>query len=140
MRHIINCKIDEAMKYGIEIKTDLDIYFCPLKKNDLCVLLGNLLDNAMEAVKDLPKGNRFILLKMQSVNNMFLLEISNVYIGKRKRCNGKYETTKTDSSIHGLGIESCKIIVEQYDGLFEIEDDGEIFKVEVTIYKDENGG
>jgi len=137
---ILNCKTDEAMKYGIEIRTDLDIYFCPLGKNDLCILLGNLLDNAMEAVKDLPKGNRFIILKMQSVNNMFLLEISNVYIGKRKRCGGKYETTKTGSGIHGLGLESCKNIVKQYDGLFEIEDDGEIFKVEVTIYKDENGG
>ena len=134
---ILDSKITKAEKFDISIRTDMDVCFCPLGRDDLCVLLGNLLDNAIEAVKEISeKERRKIFLKLKTVNNMFLLEIKNTYIGERKIINNKYTTTKKNKELHGLGLDSCRSIVECYDGIMEILDENDQFIVEVTIFQD----
>jgi len=134
---ILDSKITKAEKFDISIRTDMDVCFCPLGRDDLCVLLGNLLDNAIEAVKEISeKGRRKIFLKLKTVNNMFLLEIKNTYIGERKIINNKYTTTKKNKELHGLGLDSCRSIVECYDGIMEILDENDQFIVVVTIFQD----
>ncbi len=133
---ILHYKRRRAEKERIEIKTNIEVYFCPLERNDLGVLLGNLLDNAIEAATELLDSQRIIKLEMKTINHIFLLEVENEYIGQRKLCEGKYITTKRDKDAHGLGLESCRRIVEGYGGDFRILDDGNTFKVEITIFKE----
>lgn len=131
---MLDYKIKEAQQYKIIINVDLDIYFCPLDATDMCILLGNLLDNAIEATKNLSNGKRMINIKMRNPNNFFLLEISNPYEGERRKKDGHYLTTKADENIHGFGLISVERIVNTLDGVIEIDDINNTFTVFITIF------
>ena len=88
---------------------DIQVLFCPLKQDEMCILLGNLLDNAIEAVREVERKKRKIKVRMMTPNNMFLLEIQNPYEEVRKKTEQQYLTTKTDHTLHGLGLGSVQI-------------------------------
>lgn len=132
---MLDYKISAAGGYHIRFDINADLYSCPLKDGDICVLLGNLLDNSVDAVKDLPEQERWVEIILKSPNEIFLLEITNPYRGMRKRKQGHYLTTKKeDSQMHGLGLGSVEKIVSNYGGDIEISDTGEVFKVVITIF------
>lgn len=133
---MLDYKINEAKKYDISVSLDADVYFCPIEDTEMCILLGNLLDNAMEAVRQLPLQERKILVFMRIPNDMFILEMKNPYKGKRRKVEGHYRTTKQDKESHGFGLDSVKQIVEKHGGYFEISDDGKEFIVNLCIFKD----
>lgn len=139
---VIDIMLDYKMKIArqqkIQIESDFDVHFCPLEGNDMCVLLGNLLDNAIEAVQDLPEKFRPIHIVMKTANNIFIMEIQNPYEGKRHVIEGKYKTTKEDKDVHGIGLESVERIVNHYQGALEIVDDGHNFSVIVNIWSGDN--
>ena len=130
---MLDYKIQTAKKEGIDFFLDVQILFCPLKRDEMCILLGNLLDNAIEAVRGLDRENREIRVRMMTPNNMFLLEIQNPYEGVRKKVQERYLTTKSDHNLHGLGLDSVKRIVEKNGGFLEISDENQIFQVNVTL-------
>lgn len=135
---MLDYKMNIVRQQKILIEFDFDVHFCPLEGNDLCVLLGNLLDNAIEAVQDLPEEFRKIHIIMKTANNIFIMEIENPYEGKRHVIEGKYRTTKEDKDAHGIGLESVARIVNDYQGTLEIADDGHNFSVLVNIWSGNN--
>lgn len=137
---MLHYKRQQAEAQNTRICTKIEMYFCPLKRNDVCILLGNLLDNALEATEGLPEEQREISLHLQTVNKMFLLAIENPYQGERKIQDGKYLTTKKNSGEHGLGLESSRRIVESYGGSFQIKDDGSTFCIEAIVFNLEEKG
>ncbi|MCD8018256.1 MAG: GHKL domain-containing protein [Clostridiales bacterium] len=119
---LINYKYSTAQKYNINFDIDLNI---PTKWNfktaDLCVILGNALDNALEAVMK-SSGKRDIKLRMHYTMGNLSIVIINTYNGiLKKGKNGKLLTTKADASIHGLGLHSIKKAVEKYHGTVHID-------------------
>lgn len=90
-----------------------------MKHVDCCILLSNLLDNAIEANEKV-LGKRYIELKSKSTENMFYLEIKNPMEGKLQRDRGKIMTTKNEKDIHGIGLENVYDIIEQYKGEYHI--------------------
>lgn len=131
---MVNYKLSQALAANIRISLDLDVLFCPVKDQDMCVLLGNLLDNAIEAVEPMDMDKRIIKIVMSTKRNMLLITIINPYEGRRKKSGGRYETTKLDKKDHGFGLDSVEKIVKKYDGYFEIVDDGKIFEVRAVFY------
>lgn len=132
---MLNHKISAAKDYHICFDVNSDIYNCPLKDGDLCVMLGNLLDNSIDAVKDLPEQQRWIKIILKSPNNIFMVEITNPYEGIRKKRKDYYLTTKIeDCQMHGIGLRSVEKIVLSYGGDIEISDKDKIFKIIVTIF------
>lgn len=86
---------------------------------DLYTLLGNALDNAIEATVKVPKNERFISVKIQKKLGMTMVEISNPIASYPSIKEGKLFTTKQDSNAHGYGIGSMEEIVKKYDGIFD---------------------
>lgn len=132
---ILDYKMENAKAYDIDLLLDVDIYFCPFQDYEICIILGNLLDNAIEATQNLEVVQRKIYVTMMTTNKMFIMEIKNPYQGKRKLYDGKYETTKADRDAHGLGLESVKAIVDSYDGEFSITDKNTMFTVSISIFR-----
>lgn len=95
---------------------------------DICVLLNNALDNAVEAcvrLKEKEEGRKKICLRSYEKRNLFFIEIQNGFDGRIYRnAEGGFLSTKEDSEIHGIGIRNMKKCVEKYFGRIEffIED------------------
>mgnify|MGYP001852142821 FL=1 len=132
---VMDCMMDYKMHIskGVHWEIDCDICSSPMEQNDTCVLLGNLLDNAIEAVMELEPKMRRIRVSIKSVNGMFLLRVVNPYLGRRRKRNGLYETTKRDKALHGLGLKSVAGIVSLAEGEMRIEDSGNEFAVVITL-------
>ena len=89
---------------------------------DLSVILGNSLDNAIEATEQLEDINqRVISLSLQSEKGLLSIKLKNPISGQLITRNGQYLSTKSDHKNHGFGISSIRMLVEKYQGLMQID-------------------
>ena len=88
---------------------------------DLCALLGNVLDNALEATARLPADQRHISLSARVEKGLFAVRVSNTYLFLERGIDGKLSTLKKDRKNHGYGLASVEEIVERYGGRLEYE-------------------
>ena len=80
-------------------------------------LFGNLIDNALEAVKEIEeKERRIVNVSVKSKGNIVIVQEENYFIGERNFSDGLPLTTKRDKSSHGFGMRSMGMIVEKYGG------------------------
>ncbi len=130
---LLNFKLRSVSDLGIKIniKADLpsDFNFSPF---DLTVILGNLIDNALQAVSQVEK-DRFIDLRMKCSKGMLIIKISNPYKTAVKKERGKIVTTKADKENHGWGLRNVDEVLEKYNGTSKIDDD-DVFTVTVALY------
>ena len=101
---------------------------------DLCVLLGNLLDNAIEACGKLEKEKRRIQLSIKLVKNQLFIRTENPFEGKLKWQGSRLLTQKTDENNHGIGLENVKRVVEKYHGTLEMNAEDQIFRTKILRY------
>ena len=133
---ILNYKLEIAREYGIAVDRKIKIESeITISNIDLNILIGNLFDNAIEAVKELSPDKRRIRFFIRTNAARLLFVISNAYEGKRNRDKaGNFLTSKKDDFYHGLGLKEAGEIVKKYDGEMNINDaDGE-FSVKVFLY------
>lgn len=94
------------------------------------IVLGNLLDNAIEGARKCEEGERKIYLSMKNANEMFWLKIKNTCTGEG---DGGLETTKADSIYHGWGMENVKEIVRSAGGEVDYVCEENWFEVNILI-------
>jgi hypothetical protein len=107
----------DAIAFVAEVDIPEDI---PVESADLCVLLGNLLENARRAAFESInpgdiKNTAFVHIKTKTHPNMFVLEIENNFSGKLQKRDGKLISTKDNG---GQGTKSIELICEKYNGEF----------------------
>lgn len=101
---------------------------------DLCVLLGNTLDNAIEACEKLPIDQEKIISVSCDCNSGFLLlSVVNPVSGKVAIRNGQIATTKDNETLHGFGLYSLKTVVKKYDGEVKLHTTDNAFTVEISL-------
>lgn len=87
---------------------------CNFDEIGFCIVLGNALDNAIEACKKVDKGNRYILLKIIEDESLLSCYLENSSNGVMPKENEK--TTKMNKSIHGFGLDNMKMIINNNGG------------------------
>lgn len=88
-----------------------------IEDGDLYCLFGNLLDNALEAVKGIAeKERRIISLMVKSRDDIIIVQEENYFNGSLEFENGLPVTTKEDKNYHGFGMQSLRMIVKKYGG------------------------
>ena len=108
-----------AENHEYDISFDLKLDFSKgnfISDFDLCVIWGNLLDNAIESCIKLPSENRCIEIKGGVSANFILVRISNDFNGTLVMQNGLPSTTKKDSVSHGFGLRNIEKTIKKYDG------------------------
>lgn len=131
---IIQLKSTMAKELGINFYESI---FIPsqLKIEDkvMCIVLGNSLDNAIEATQKC-QNNKFITLSLTYKKGALLLTISNSYNGKlHYDVNGDLLTSKNNHYTHGLGLKSIKKAIEPYDGELVIKTKENIFTIVILL-------
>ena len=115
---IVNQKLREAMREKITFVMSLgNMEKFPLQESDTVVLLSNLLENAMEACREIEnEEERTLRLKMVRRGENFVLVVSNRVRDKVKIIDQVAETTKEDKLAHGIGMSNMKEIISKYHG------------------------
>lgn len=133
----VNYKYNEAARYGIAFKTEMNIpSSMPFDNADLCIILGNALDNAIEANTNQQVNNPNIYLKMKYKGESLVIVIENTFDGILKRdSKERILTRKSDKSSHGFGLESIQNILLKYHGYMNIDVTDTIFKLTIVMYR-----
>ena len=104
-----------------------------MNAEDISICLGNLLDNAIEAVKELTE-DRVIRLWITTDGNNIAISIKNRYKNALHKSGGRYLTSKEDDRMHGIGPSIVRQIVDQYAGEMEIREEDNVFDVMILMY------
>ena len=130
---VILMKKELAKERGIVFHEDIQCSEVGrMEEMDLCVLLGNLLDNALEA-EEAVTDQREVRLVVREEEGRLWIRAEN-YISKSVlRENRELRTTKPEGQLHGLGIRCMRKIVKRYGGRLEFRERGSWFIVEAVV-------
>ena len=130
---IINFKLNSSKNLNISVSTDILIpENLSLPTFDVAVILGNLLDNAIEAVANI--DDRWIDIKLRYTKGRLIIEINNSYNGKLKKVGSNFVSCKSDKENHGFGLKSIQAALKNYDGAMQISHDSKKFTVKALLY------
>ena len=130
---ILNSKISLARSRNIPTQVDAHI---PVKLKmselDLCCIIGNLFDNAMEASMALPEEKRMIRVYMDMKGTQLYISFTNFTAAKKLSKVGKgFRTSKGEG--HGFGLVRIDDIVSRYDGYLSRNSEDGAFTTEILI-------
>ena len=130
---ILNSKISLAKSRDIPVQVDAHIPVrLKMSELDLCCVIGNLFDNAIEASLALPPEERLIRVYMDMKGTQLYLSFTNFTAqGKREKRNGRFLTTKGEG--HGFGLVRVDAIVERLDGYLSRNSEDGAFTTEILI-------
>lgn len=117
------CAADETFRKKEEI-ANIDII-------DLCTIIANLLDNAIEAYIEC--NDYDIRINLDYINNSYRIEISNTIKGSVLSGNKTLKTSKSDTKNHGIGIKSVKSRAEKYNGKTQFTEENGQFVARVWL-------
>jgi len=128
---IVNIKGSLAQTYGIKFICKANI-ITSIKADELelCRIIGNCLDNAIEGCLRCDAFHKHIWFSISEEQEKLFLVITNT---SDKVDVNVLSSTKKDEGLHGIGISSIKSSVNRLDGLIKFECDNEIFKVNIMI-------
>lgn len=130
---LVNYKYSAALAEGtvmecrMEVPADL-----PVEGTDLCVILGNLLDNALEAVRQLPDGERRVGLTVRLSKGVLLIAVENPYSGNIM-ADGQGRIRSSKAGDHGIGMVSVERTAAKYGGVVSVRYDGGVFRVSAML-------
>ncbi len=132
--YLISSKMALAGQEHIQTKVNVEY---PRNTNirsvDLTTILGNLLDNALEAAKTAPDKVRFLNLTIRRINAMLIIKVENGYGEVPKQKNGNLITSKADKAAHGWGLQSIQTVADRYDGVITTDYENGVFRSVVTL-------
>ncbi len=128
---ILNSKLQSAAKLnvGLNVKANIPENLC-IMDVELCAMLGNLLDNAVEACAAVPEDKRFIRIYMGKLKGQFYLSVQNSS-GAVKKIHGEYRSTKTGE--HGYGLFRIDRLAKKYGGYVNRQNEEGIFATEIML-------
>jgi signal transduction histidine kinase len=134
---VLSEKVRVASENDIEIELDISISsLCGLDSIDVCTIMLNLFDNAIEAcLKIRDESHRKIKFVLKNINSMLFLKISNSVSGNNisPKHYSVMNTTKKDKTLHGFGMKIINSLVEKYSGSLNINSENNSFTVTILL-------
>lgn len=140
---LLNMKYHEAVRDVPDIKMDADKLLFPQGLNihsyDIGVILGNAVDNAIEACRKLkakePEADAFIRLSSLQKGSLLILKVENSFDGRlvQRRHEEFPITDKADKKSHGIGLANIKSTAEKYQGTMDFRVKDRVFILSVMM-------
>lgn len=133
---LMTVKAAKALEQGILLEANCTVPedLGTIEEIDLCSLLGNLLDNALEACEKIVNGReRRIWVKAQCKGNYQIFRVENNYEGVPRIEKGELKTTKNIPQNHGYGLKMIERICRKYNGKMDIKMENQRFCVIVWL-------
>ena len=121
---VLNDKLSQARQDGVEVSVQVPPQVTGVADVDLCNLISNLLDNAMEAARRCPRKKRIVFL-LEAAPREFRLWVKNTIPASVLQKNPNLNSSKADAESHGYGTRIIQNLVKKYHGMLEYyEEDG----------------
>lgn len=131
---IVSRYIAIAKRQGITIDATISIPKDPrVDHTDLAIVLGNLIENAVEACERQTEGKKFISIAAKTENDRMFIQISNSFDGSIRKQGDSFLSSKRQEG-SGIGLRSVVAIAKKYSGLSSFNCDGNVFKARVLLY------
>lgn len=140
---LLNMKFHEAVRDVPDLRMDADKLLFPqgirIHSYDIGVILGNAVDNAIEACRKLkakePGADAFIRISSLQKGNLLIMKVENSFDGRllRRRQNEFPVTDKADRENHGIGLTNIKSTAEKYQGTMDFKVKGRVFILSVMM-------
>ena len=130
---ILNMKRQEALNRGVNVNLMCgDLRDMILKEDEIIILLGNLLDNAIEAAEKC-ESEGMVLVRIVREKRQLVITVKNSYAGQLHLEDSRLMTSKLDEENHGYGLAAIQDIAGRYDGTFVVKAEGDYVKATVLI-------
>lgn len=133
---LLNYKMQKAKQVLAAVESDVNVPMELMPKSfDINVILGNLLDNAVEAAQK--SERKWMKLTLRADRGVFLIHIANSCEMVPEKGGKYFHSTKGEPGEHGIGLQNVRRMVERQNGEIEFACEGEIFSVDVMLYMNE---
>lgn len=131
---ILNYEYERMQKQEIKFTQKIELYKLPVKGEDMMIIMGNLLENAIEASMKCQIEERRIELTIQQINEIIFLDVKNS-ISDTVNLNG-FQSQKADKIMHGWGMKNIKQIVDENHGEMQCAGKDGMFDVNIIFMED----
>ncbi|NLL78555.1 MAG: GHKL domain-containing protein [Clostridiales bacterium] len=133
---VLNYKNQEAIQKQIAMQIDAQFYSgSHLESEDICTILFNLLDNAIEECCRLPDNiPRKISVSMRHIRGFYFIKIENSCHTSPFDANHRLSTSKYDHLHHGLGLDIVRTTAEKYQGVVNLTYDNHLFTATLSLF------
>lgn len=129
---ILNSKLSILKAKEIRVDATASVpELLPVSDVDLSVMIGNLLDNSLEACLKLPPQDRFVRVYIAKVKENLYLYVMNSADGSYRKGLGRYLSTK--AADHGYGLRRIDKVIRKYNGRCNRQDEGNVFATEILL-------
>ena len=113
---IINYKLTQAKQSDITVSCEIIVPDdLKIAADDFVTIIGNLLDNAIEAAEKI-QDDKYISLNIRYSKGTLFITVKNSFDGTLNIKNNQFETTKKDTMLHGIGLQSIEAAIHKYNG------------------------
>lgn len=133
--YLIGSKAAAAAREGIAMDVQAEFpHRSNIRSADLCAILGNLLDNALEAARQATDpGRRWVRLSIRRIHQTLVIRVENGCAAEPQWENGQPRTTKGPGGLHGWGLKSARSAAERYDGVLQTACEDGVFRAVATL-------
>lgn len=132
---IINYKLQFAADKHIKVNTEIAVPSdLDMDITDIVAIVGNILDNAIQAVEECPQEERWIFVKVVFSQDRLIIQAINPYRNEIEYQNGEIISSKKNKDGHGFGLKNVETAVDKYNGFMEISTDNHLFKIDILLY------
>lgn len=132
---IMNEKIAQAKQQDIQVHVDVEeTGKLPFTSFDTCAIFANLLDNAVEACRNVELGNRVLKVELKKRGPVLTYLVENSMKDKPVKKSGNYVSAKKEEGMHGIGLESVEQSLKEYHGELHTAYTDEWFQAKVTVF------
>ena len=136
--YILNSRYAKAAEAGIPMEMNIEYpYNTNIKANDLCTILSNLLDNALEAAaamsRQCPPDRCRITLTIRRIGNILVIKLENSSPQPSYTPDGELTSAKKGLLLHGWGMKNIESAVQKYEGMIQTAYADHIFQTTITM-------
>jgi len=130
---ILNYKLQSITNMDIELQIDVSVpKKIGISAYDMTIILGNLMDNAITALKKC-SSEKILIVKIGYSKGSIFISVTNTYNGEIKEKNGTLLTSKDDEKNHGIGLKNIREAVSRNNGHMQINYDNKEFKINIIL-------
>lgn len=129
---LLNSKREKAKELEVDFQSFVAASEINMPEKDICVLFGNILDNAIEAASK-AVNSKFVNMTIQKTESGCIIQCENSIGEKPIIKKGKFLTSKTDKNLHGIGTENIIDVVHKYNGKINFNFDEEVFNIRIVM-------